>query len=49
MLLLGVYLALTGLVTERLRNRTRQAIHAARALVKSLAQKARALEQQAAS
>ncbi len=46
--LLGLYLAMTGLVTERLRARTRQAVHAARALVDSLAQKAAALEQQAA-
>ncbi len=47
MLMLGVYMALTGLVTERLRNRTRQAVRTARGLVGSLAQKARALEQQA--
>jgi len=47
MYLLGLYLALTGLVTERLRNRTRQAIHTARALVESLEQKAHALEAQA--
>jgi signal transduction histidine kinase/CheY-like chemotaxis protein len=47
MYLLGLYLALTGLVTERLRRRTRQAIRAARALVASLAQKAEALEAQA--
>jgi signal transduction histidine kinase len=46
--LLGLYLAMTGLVTERLRARTREAVHAARALVDSLAQKAAALEQQAA-
>ena len=44
MYLLGVYLALTGLVTERLRQRNKQAIRAARALVASLAQKAEALE-----
>lgn len=48
MLLLGLYLALTGLVTERLRNRTRQAVRTAHALVDSLAHKAAALEQQAA-
>ncbi|HEY0859114.1 MAG TPA: ATP-binding protein [Albitalea sp.] len=48
MYLLGLYLALTGLVMERLRNRTRQAMHMARALVESLEQKARALEAQAA-
>jgi len=48
MYLLGLYLAVTGLVTERLRNRTRQAVRTARALVESLAQKANALEAQAA-
>ncbi len=47
MYLLALYLALTGLVMERLRNRTRQAIHMARALVQSLEQKAQALEVQA--
>ena len=47
MYLLGLYLAVTGLVTERLRNRTRQAVRTARALVESLAQKASALEAQA--
>ena len=47
MYLLGLYLALAGLVTERLRNRTRQAVHTAHALVESLAQKANALEAQA--
>ena len=46
MYLLGLYLALTGLVTERLRNRTRQAIRTARVLVDNLEQKARALEAQ---
>ncbi|MBL8353014.1 MAG: response regulator [Burkholderiaceae bacterium] len=46
--LLGLYLALTGLVTERLRNRTRQAVRAAHALLDSLAQKAAALQAQAA-
>jgi signal transduction histidine kinase/ActR/RegA family two-component response regulator len=45
---LGLYLAATGLVTERLRNRTRQAMRAARGLVESLEQKAAALESQAA-
>ncbi|NRF67092.1 response regulator [Aquincola sp. S2] len=45
--LLGLYLSLAGLVTERLRQRTQQAIHAARSLVVSLEQKAQALEQQA--
>ena len=48
MYLLGLYLALTGLVMERLRNRTRQAIRMARELVVSLEQKAQALEAQAA-
>jgi len=47
MYLVGLYIALTGLVTERLRNRTRQAIHTARALVMNLEQKAHALEVQA--
>jgi len=47
MYLLGIYLAITGLVTERLRNRTRQAVRTARALVESLKQKADALEAQA--
>lgn len=46
MYLLGLYLALTGRVPERLRQRTRQAIHAARELVGRLAQKAAALEAQ---
>ena len=44
--LLGLYFAATGLVTERLRNRNRQAIRAARALVQRLEQEATALEQQ---
>jgi signal transduction histidine kinase/ActR/RegA family two-component response regulator len=48
MYLMGLYFALTGLVTERLRNRTRQAMRAARELVASLEQKAAALEAQAA-
>jgi signal transduction histidine kinase/ActR/RegA family two-component response regulator len=48
MLLLAWYLAITGLVTERLRNRTRQAVRTARGLVDSLAQKAQALQAQAA-
>ena len=47
MYLLGLYIAFTGLVTERLRHRTRQAIHTARELVASLEQKATALEAQA--
>jgi signal transduction histidine kinase/CheY-like chemotaxis protein len=48
MYLLGVYLAFTGLVTERLRERTRRAVRTAHALVESLAQKAQALQTQAA-
>ena len=44
MYLLAWYLSLTGLVTERLRERTRRAIHAARELVESQAQKTRALQ-----
>ena len=47
MYMLAWYLSLTGLVTERLRDRTRRAIHAARALVESQAQKTRALQAQA--
>ncbi|MEP7057030.1 MAG: ATP-binding protein [Caldimonas sp.] len=46
MYLLGLYLALTGLVSERLRNRTRQAMRAARQLVDSLEQQKHALEVQ---
>ena len=48
MYLLGIYLAFTGLVSERLRSRVRQAMHTARELVDSLEQKQRALELQAA-
>lgn len=44
--LLGSYLALTGLVTERLRRRSREAMHTAQALVGQLAHKAQALEAQ---
>jgi signal transduction histidine kinase/ActR/RegA family two-component response regulator len=44
---LGLYLAITGLVTERLRNRTRQAMRAARRLVVQLEQKAADLQTQA--
>jgi signal transduction histidine kinase/CheY-like chemotaxis protein len=47
MYLLGLYLALTGLVTERLRHRTRQAMRAARALVESQEHAAQALRAQA--
>jgi signal transduction histidine kinase/ActR/RegA family two-component response regulator len=46
MYLLGTYLAFTGSLTERLRNRMRAAIHTARELVVSLGQKTQALEQQ---
>jgi signal transduction histidine kinase len=48
MYLVGGYLAFTGSVTERLRNRTRQAVRTARELVTSLEQKTAALEEQAA-
>ncbi len=48
MYLLGLYFALTGLVTERLRHRTRQAMQAASALVERLEQKANDLQAQAA-
>jgi len=48
MYLLGLYFAMTGLVTERLRNRTRQAMRTARDLVERLEQKAYALQVQAA-
>jgi signal transduction histidine kinase/CheY-like chemotaxis protein len=48
MYLIGLYLAATGLVTARLRDRLRQALHAARSLVDALNQKAAALEAQAA-
>jgi signal transduction histidine kinase/ActR/RegA family two-component response regulator len=47
MYLLGTYLATTGSVIERLRKRTRLAIHTARDLVDSLEQKTQALEEQA--
>ena len=46
MYLLGVYLAFTGLVSERLRIRVRQAMQTARELVDSLGQKTLALEAQ---
>jgi signal transduction histidine kinase/CheY-like chemotaxis protein len=46
MYLVALYLAATGLVTARLRSRTRQAMRAARSLVDSLNQKAAALEMQ---
>ena len=45
--LIGLYLAATGLVTARLRDRLRQALHAARSLVEALNQKAAALQAQA--
>jgi signal transduction histidine kinase/ActR/RegA family two-component response regulator len=41
--LLGWYVALTGLVTERLRQRAREAVRAARALVDNMAQNNQAL------
>jgi signal transduction histidine kinase/ActR/RegA family two-component response regulator len=47
MYLLGIYLAFTGLVTERLRRRMREAMRTARDLVESLEQKQRVLETQA--
>jgi len=47
MYLLGVYLSFTGLVSERLRSRVRQAMQTARDLVDSLEQKKLALETQA--
>src|SRR5204862_138979 len=47
MYLLGTYLAFTGLVSERLRSRVRQAMHTARELVDSLEQKKHDLETQA--
>ena len=47
MYLLGLYLALTGLVIERLRDRLRTAVHAARDLVERLEQETRTLEAQA--
>jgi signal transduction histidine kinase/ActR/RegA family two-component response regulator len=46
MYLLGIYLAFTGLVSERLRSRVRQAMQTARELVDNLEQKTRALETQ---
>ena len=47
MYLLGIYLSYTGLVSERLRRRMREAMRTARELVESLGQKQRALETQA--
>ncbi|WP_128000882.1 ATP-binding protein [Piscinibacter defluvii] len=47
MYLLGTYLAFTGVVSERLRARTRRAVEAARGLVTRLEQKTEALEAQA--
>ncbi|MEO7150735.1 MAG: ATP-binding protein [Burkholderiaceae bacterium] len=47
MYLVGIYIALTGRVTERLRTRTRAAVHAARDLVEALAANTRTLEAQA--
>ena len=45
--LVGLYIALTGRVSERLRARTRSAVHAARDLVEVLAANTRMLEEQA--
>jgi signal transduction histidine kinase/CheY-like chemotaxis protein len=47
MYLLGAYLAVTGLVIERLRDRLRMAVHAARDLVERLERETRTLEAQA--
>jgi signal transduction histidine kinase/ActR/RegA family two-component response regulator len=47
MYLIGVYLAFTSVVNERLRNRTRHAVRAARELVESLRLKSQSLETQA--
>jgi len=47
MYLLGLYLASTGVVAERLRRRSRDAVRAARALVERLDQEARTLQAQA--
>lgn len=47
MYLIGAYLALTGVVTEKLRHRTREAVRAGRALVDALEQRNQALEAQA--
>ena len=47
MYLIGVYLAFTSVINERLRNRTRHAVRAARELVESLRQKSQSLEAQA--
>jgi len=48
MYMLGVYLAFTGAVTERLRDRMRQAMRTARELVDRLEAKTQALQSQAA-
>ncbi|MEO6408612.1 MAG: ATP-binding protein [Burkholderiaceae bacterium] len=45
--LVGLYIAFTGSVSERLRARTRSAVHAARDLVEALAANTRTLEAQA--
>jgi signal transduction histidine kinase len=47
MYLVGAYIALTGVVTERLRDRTRSAVRAARELVDTLGQRTAALQLQA--
>jgi len=46
MYLLGIYLAFTGLVIERLRHRMQKAVRTARELVDTLEQKTEALEEQ---
>ena len=46
MYLIGVYLAFTSVINERLRNRTRHAVRAARELVENLRQKSQSLETQ---
>jgi signal transduction histidine kinase/CheY-like chemotaxis protein len=47
MYLMGLYVASTSLVTERLRNRSRRAVRTARTLVDSLGSQAQALQAQA--
>ena len=47
MYLAGVYLSLTGLVTQRLRERVRRGVHAARELIQQLERQTRHLQQQA--
>jgi signal transduction histidine kinase len=47
MYLAGIYLSLTGLVTQRLRERVRRGVHAARDLIQQLERQTRHLQQQA--